>query len=114
MSAGRSGLKASFKCTITGRNLSGVTFRSTYEPHAGAAAYRYPCCRYRTLHERGGDEICPMCFWEDDGQDDYDADDVRGGPNGALSLIQARQNFARYAFPIPLRQHVRAPTEAEH
>jgi hypothetical protein len=42
-----------------------------------------------TLNERGGWEICAVCFWEDDGQDDHDADNVRGGPNGALSLTQA-------------------------
>ncbi|WHO76586.1 MULTISPECIES: CPCC family cysteine-rich protein [Rhizobium] len=36
----------------------------------------------------------PVCFWEDDGQDDHDAELVRGGPNGPLSLVQARLNFA--------------------
>lgn len=54
-----------------------------------------PCCRALTLRERGGFLLCEVCFWEDDGQDDLDADDVRGGPNGALSLSQARENFAR-------------------
>ncbi len=39
--------------------------------------YPCPCCRYVTLSERGGDEICPVCFWEDDGQGDHDADVVR-------------------------------------
>jgi hypothetical protein len=47
-----------------------------------------------TLAERGGFEICPVCFWEDDGQDDPDADVVLGGPNGSLSLTAARRNFA--------------------
>lgn len=42
---------------------------------------------------RGGFEICPVCFWEDDGQGDADADVIRGGPNGGLSLTQARLNF---------------------
>ena len=50
---------------------------------------RCPCCGCLTLGERGGYEICPVCFWEDDGQDDHDADVVRGGPNRALSLTQA-------------------------
>jgi hypothetical protein len=40
--------------------------------------------------------ICKVCFWEDDGQDDHGADDVRGGPNGALSLKQARLNFLEF------------------
>ena len=55
-----------------------------------------PCCGYRTLVERAAFEVCPVCFWEDDGQDDDDADVVRGGPNGALSLTQARQNFRSF------------------
>lgn len=57
------------------------------------APYACPCCGYLTLGERGGFEICSVCFWEDDGQDEHDADDVRGGPNGALSLRDARRNF---------------------
>jgi hypothetical protein len=56
--------------------------------------HRCPCCRSKTLRGRGQFEICPVCFWEDDGQDEHDADHVRGGPNGALSLRQAQINFA--------------------
>jgi len=62
-------------------------------PEAGP--YGCPCCRHLTLPERGGYDICPVCFWEDDGQDDADADVVRGGPNGRLSLIEARKNYLR-------------------
>lgn len=29
-----------------------------------------PCCRYLTLTERAGFEICPVCFREDDGQNE--------------------------------------------
>jgi hypothetical protein len=58
--------------------------------------YVCPCGGHVTLAERGGVEICPVCFWEDDGQDDPDADIVLGGPNGQLSLTQPRQNFAAY------------------
>ena len=53
-----------------------------------------PCCGHPTLSERSIYEICSICWWEDDGQDDADADAVRGGPNGAYSLTQARANFA--------------------
>jgi hypothetical protein len=73
-----------------------------------------PCCRYLTLDERGGFEICPVCFWEDDGQDDSDASVVRGGPNGALSLEQARANYAAFgASSDRHRQHVRLPRPDE-
>src|SRR5207253_839828 len=53
-----------------------------------------PCCRHLTLWKAGHNyEICPVCFWEDDGQDDSDADVVRGGPNGRLSLTEARRSY---------------------
>lgn len=50
-----------------------------------------PCCDYPTLNERGAFEICPICWWEDDGRGDADA---TCGPNGDTSLAQARANFA--------------------
>lgn len=62
-------------------------------PAADGSLYQCPCCGARTLRERGGFELCPVCWWEDDGQDDHDAEEVRGGPNGELSLRQARENF---------------------
>jgi hypothetical protein len=73
-----------------------------------------PCCRCLTLGERGRFEICPVCFWEDDGQDDMDASVIRGGPNGALSLEQARENFAAFgACDERSKQHVRPPRSGE-
>ena len=76
--------------------------------------YHCPCCGYKTLGERGGYEICPVCFWEDDGQDDHDADMVRGGPNGALSLTQARANYKAFgASSERCKQFVRPPNPDE-
>lgn len=73
-----------------------------------------PCCSSITLDERAGYEICPVCFWEDDGQDDHDADEVRGGPNGALSLAEARRNYADFgACERRCLPHVRPPTPQE-
>jgi hypothetical protein len=66
---------------------------SIVEPQREGDNYRCPCCGCKTLGERGGYEICPVCFWEDDGQDEKDADVVRGGPNASLSLTQARANY---------------------
>jgi hypothetical protein len=72
--------------------------------------YACPCCRHVTLGERGGFEICLICFWEDDGQDDPDADVVLGGPNGQLSLTTARHNFAAFgACDERCQQFVRPP-----
>ncbi|MEW4369377.1 CPCC family cysteine-rich protein [Paenibacillus kandeliae] len=55
--------------------------------------YRCPCCGYLTLDESSSWEICYLCDWEDDGQDDPHADQVRGGANGDYSLTEARQHF---------------------
>lgn len=59
-------------------------------------AFTCPCCGYPTLSERGGYEICRLCNWEDDGQDDDRADEVWGGPNSNYSLTEARHNFAQH------------------
>ena len=52
-----------------------------------------PCCGYPTLTTRGYYDTCEICFWDDDGQDDPDADEVFGGPNSDYSLSEARRNF---------------------
>ncbi|MEU4773653.1 CPCC family cysteine-rich protein [Micromonospora sp. NPDC023644] len=57
--------------------------------------YGCPCCRCITLDERGMYQICVVCFWEDDGSDDASAHEP-SGPNGSLTLAQARENFARF------------------
>ncbi len=62
-------------------------------------------------------ELCPVCFWEDDGQDDHDANEVRGGPSGPFSLTQARANFVAFGASHrtflrrvrPAAPHERAP-----
>jgi len=84
------------------------------EGPAAQGPYGCPCCGFITLTERSADEICPVCFWEDDGQDDHDADLVRGGPNGVLSLTAARANFqAIGASDERRRDFVRPPLPAE-
>jgi hypothetical protein len=71
-----------------------MPFRNIIKPPApDGSLYPCPCCAQRTLPERGAYSICGVCGWEDDGQDDHDADEVRGGPNGTMSLTQARQAF---------------------
>ncbi|MBX9825092.1 MAG: hypothetical protein K2Y27_08855 [Xanthobacteraceae bacterium] len=58
--------------------------------------HRCPCCGCRTLRARGGLETCPVCAWSDAGRDERDADMVNDGPNGPLSLRQARANYRRF------------------
>jgi hypothetical protein len=87
---------------------------SVHSPERGRP-YPCPCCGYLTLDERGNFEICSVCFWEDDGQDDHDAGLVRGGPNGNLSLTQARRNFAAIGAKRERNlPHVRDPLPHEH
>jgi hypothetical protein len=89
-------------------------FHSIYKPFEKNKTYRCPCCRFKTLHGRGGYEICKVCFWEDDGQDDHDLDEVRGGPNGSLSLTQARLNFNQFgAYDQKFISKVRPPLPEE-
>jgi len=63
--------------------------RNVFAPPEGGP-YTCPCCGHNALGERGVYEICRTCGWEDDGQDDHDSGIVRGGPNGQLSLDDAR------------------------
>jgi Cysteine-rich CPCC len=71
-----------------------TAFRNVYAA-AGAGPYTCPCCGHRTLSERGSYEICDECGWEDDGQDDHDSAVIRGGPNGRISLDEARTRYER-------------------
>jgi cysteine-rich CPCC protein len=83
-------------------------------PQGPDKAYRCPCCGFKTLYGRGEDEICPVCFWHDDGQDEAEADEVWGGPNKQLSLRQARLNFSKIgAVEDRVRPFVRPPTPDE-
>ncbi len=87
---------------------------SVVQKPEGNSCYACPCCGYKTLSERGGYDICPICFWEDDGQDEEDADTVRGGPNGALSLTLARTNYKTCgACEQRFMSKVRAPRPEE-
>jgi len=56
--------------------------------------YTCPCCGHATLSERGFYDWCTECGWEDDGQDDHDSHIARrGGPNGGISLDDARARY---------------------
>lgn len=51
-----------------------------------------PCCNYETLVQRGEYDICPVCFWEDDGNNDPNQ---YSGPNH-MTLSEGRSNYGRY------------------
>jgi hypothetical protein len=73
-----------------------------------------PCCGYPTLSQRNMYDICELCGWEDDGQDDENADKVFGGPNASYSLTQARANFEQRLIMFdPDSRRSNTPVEQE-
>jgi hypothetical protein len=62
-----------------------------------------PCCGYRTIGERGNYDICKVCWWEDDGQDNRHSEQVMGGPNYGISLVMGRYNYLVYGLYDPKR-----------
>ncbi|KQX74439.1 CPCC family cysteine-rich protein [Aeromicrobium sp. Root472D3] len=64
-----------------------------------------PCCGYRTLPSRGDYELCPVCWWEDEGTEPWEI----SGPNGQ-SLVEAQHAFLTDDRPYRQREGtVRAP-----
>ena len=56
--------------------------------------FQCPCCDHFTLGERRSFEVCPICAWEDDGQD-LDELDLVSTPNH-ITLPQGRSNFQSF------------------
>ena len=76
--------------------------------------FRCPCCGLKTLEAPGALALCPVCWWEDDGQEDADASEVRLPVNGDLSLAEARSFYSRYGAAHPrFLPYVRKPLESD-
>jgi hypothetical protein len=76
--------------------------------------YRCPCCGYKTLDSPGALALCPVCWWEDDGQEDSDAAEVRLTVNGDLSLNDAREHYLECGAADPrFLPYVRKPLATE-
>ena len=74
--------------------------------------YKCPCCDYYTLYEPRADDICPVCFWHDDGEELTDLD-YPMGPNG-VNLSQGRKNFIDFgACEERVLPYVRPPMDDE-
>lgn len=60
-----------------------------------SARHTCPCCGFRTLDEGpGAYDLCPVCFWEDDGSQGDDRISV-DGPNG-ITLAEAQRRYRRH------------------
>lgn len=78
--------------------------RAAVPPPQVGGRFLCPCCGLPTLDERGIYDICELCWWEDDGQDDPHASEVWGGPNQG-SLTEARRDYRGFVL------HLMAPPE---
>jgi hypothetical protein len=68
-----------------------------------------PCCGYKTLPGRGDYDLCPVCWWEDEGLLPWEY----SGPN-AQTLIEAQQEYLAETRPYRRRPgKVRAPKRQE-
>lgn len=64
-------------------------------------SYRCPCCGAHTLGEPAEDEICPLCWWGDDRQDDYSLNEARGNVRDySIVYRPSDQRFAQLRHPI--------------
>ena len=76
--------------------------------------YKCICCGYYTFEENVimNHDICDVCFWENDGIQNFDPN-FRGGAN-QMSLNEARENFKRFgAKGEKYLDSVRKPREDE-
>jgi hypothetical protein len=72
------------------------------------------CCGYKTLTVPDSQELCQVCWWQDDGQDDRDAHVVSGTVNGNLSLSEGRRNYMHHQAADPrFVAQVRTPRQEE-
>ncbi len=75
--------------------------------------YACPCCGFASLESVSSNEICEICYWEDDGQDDPEAEEYWGGPN-RISLSEARENYLKFgAAEKKDLKHVRKAQESD-
>ena len=73
-----------------------------------------PCCGYYTLKYKADNtfQICPVCYWEDDGIQFHDID-YDGGAN-TVSLREAKINFEKYGvIERQFIEFVRPPLQDE-
>ena len=87
-------------CLVSHRKPVGLSCRPSYVATT-EIRFRCPCCGHKTLAAPAALGLCPVCWWEDDGQEDEDASEVRLTVNGQLSLAEARAHYATYGAAHP-------------
>lgn len=70
-----------------------------------------PVCGCRTLQSRGENDICQVCYWQDDGE--YD-ESFPNDCNYGVTIKQARANFLKFgAYDKQFRKSTRKPDRYE-
>jgi hypothetical protein len=78
-------------------------------PKGKNGKFQCPCCHHFTLGEVASYDICPVCFWEDDGT----TGEHGFSPNG-VSLAEAQINYQKFgASEERILKHVRPPLTDE-
>lgn len=75
-----------------------------------------PCCGYYTLSERGGYDICQVCWWEDDDESEVYGQPAPERPTGPnhVQLWETRENYLKFgASEERFKQYVRSPRQDE-
>src|SRR5215213_8448980 len=75
-----------------------LAFRDRRAARQPRGSYPCPCCYSPALPARASFEICAFCGWQDDGQNDDDAEEIFGGPNGNVSLATARRYVQEFGI----------------
>ena len=56
-----------------------------------------PCCSYRTIEEKGAYDVCPNCYWEDDGTEDPQS----FSSVNHMTLQEGRDNYEKLGASDP-------------
>ena len=76
--------------------------------------YKCPCCGFYTLNSKAENtfQLCPVCYWEDDGVQ-FNDPNYEGGAN-QVCLNQAKENFMLFgAIEERFKDCVRLPLDDE-
>lgn len=78
-------------------------------PKGKNGLFQCPCCKHFTLSGVAQYDICPVCFWEDDGT----TSEHGFSPNG-VSLTEGQTNYQKFgACEERILKYVREPLPEE-
>jgi Cysteine-rich CPCC len=99
---------------LNSKLLTGDAIPISFGVEMNQEFYPCPCCGFLTFSESSGSyEICPICFWEDDGIQ-LAFPNLPGGAN-RVSLIKGQENYRNIGVcESAMKVHVREPSESDN